>query len=385
MQTAEQTAIECSYRFVIEYSRENGDGLASLPLDPDFGPARECCQLSGVGAGVLAPTATLPTARIEPVWSDEAGAPQLSALRVSMDADRGDGPVAVVLDASPYFRAAVRRGATRLVEQGVLATGDYFRHRLLAWPFEQATQEATRRESALRRASGAAAHDAPLLDFDIDFDGEAVPIVERSLAALVGSTAICADELCPVVVHDEVVCDLLALAEQAGDNECGAGLLGYLARDSRSGRLWVEVTALAPVRGGVSAERSFIFTDESWASVHDIAAVRGLGELLVGYAHSHPSFCRACPAERQLHCSLARPFFSSDDVHLQRTVFPKAWQVALLASDLPREGRVVNLFGWKSGVIVDRPFATTPPLEAGMPTTTDVAAGSAHTTQEERA
>ncbi len=353
-----------TYRYVAEYFTELGHDLGTMPLEPDFGPASECCQLAGVSAGVLSSTATLPPSSILPVWADEAGAPQVRALRASMEAERGDDPVVVDLDASLYLRAAVRRGAARLVEQKRIEAGTLYRHRISAYPVGNGSArprpDRARRDEAAETASpgGAAGEDEDLLPFDLDASGDAVPILERSIGALVGSQAFAEGEPCPVVVHAVVERDLLELAAAAGDNECGAGLLGHLARDRRSGRLFLEVTALAPVRGGVSEQRSFVFTDESWASVHEIAALRGRGELVCGYAHSHPNFCARCAPEKQVACVMARPFFSEDDVHLQRICFPKAWQVALLASDLPREGRVIDLFGWQGGVVTARSYAT---------------------------
>ncbi|HEY2774959.1 MAG TPA: hypothetical protein VGK20_13010 [Candidatus Binatia bacterium] len=343
-----------NYRYVAEYLTEDGVDLGTMGLGPDFGPAYECCHLAGVRAGLLSSTAALPPGGIVPVWADEAGAPYVRSLRVSMEAERGDDPVVVDLVASHYLRAAVRRGATRLVEQGRIAAGAFYRSCITAY--------AVRGESSRSTVSAVDSGDSQGRDgelaFEMSSDEDAVPIVPRPLESLLAGAGPDDADPCPVVVHSVVGRDLLRLAAAAGENECGAGLLGHLARDERSGRIFVEVTALAPVRGGVSERRSFVFTDESWASIHEIAALRGRGELLCGYAHSHPNFCAKCAPEKQAGCAAARPFFSEDDVHLQRTCFPKAWQVALLASDLPSEGRVLNLFGWQDGVVTARPFLT---------------------------
>lgn len=345
------------YRYVAEYFTESGDEIGSVALDPDFQPALECCQLAGVGAGRLESTATLPPGSIQPVWADEAGAPTVRALRVSMEAERGDEWSVVDLDVSRYLRAAIRRGASRLVEEGKLTEGSLYRHRVVAF--------ATRDESPGRRRTTTRAtvpaEEEGLLELDLESGSDAVAIVERSFDALLGSVRPEAEDPLPVVLHDIVAKDLLELAAAADEVECGAGLLGFLARDDESGRLFLEVTALAPVRGGLSKERSFVFTDEAWASVQEICALRGEGELVVGWAHSHPNFCAKCPPQRQEKCSAAHAFFSEDDAHLHRTCFAKAWQVALLASDLPAQGRVLNLFGWGGGIIVPRAFTTIRP------------------------
>ena len=53
---------------------------------------------------------------------------------------------------------------------------------------------------------------------------------------------------------------------------------------------------------------------------------------------------------------MGRPFFSNTDIHMHRTVFPRAYQVALLVSDHGREALEVNLFGWRQGGVVARGF-----------------------------
>jgi proteasome lid subunit RPN8/RPN11 len=350
------SASPAGYRYVAEIRSEEGEELGVVALQPDFGPALECCHLAGVGAAVLPATAVLPPGSVHPVWSDEVGAPYVGSLRVRMEAARGDDPVVVEFDVSRYLRAEIRRGVARLVEQGRLPEGTRYRSRVQAYAASDSSDPA---RAAARRAAAATLR-SDGLDFEIDEAGDALPIVERAVGASVAArfAGDDADDPCPVLVHAEVEEDLVALATAAGENECGAGLLGHLARDPQSGRLFVEVTALAPARGGLSERRAFVFTDDSWASIREIADLRGRDELVVGWAHSHPNFCAKCPPERQARCAAAEPFFSEDDVHLHRTCFPKAWQVALLASDVPAHGRLVSLFGWRDAVVTARSFIT---------------------------
>ena len=56
----------------------------------------------------------------------------------------------------------------------------------------------------------------------------------------------------------------------------------------------------------------------------------------------------------------ANPFFSSDDKHLHRTVFPLGHQIGLLISDLPERGHVPALYGWRHGVVRERGYHELP-------------------------
>jgi hypothetical protein len=86
--------------------------------------------------------------------------------------------------------------------------------------------------------------------------------------------------------------------------------------------------------------------------------LRRAGEMMLGWWHSHPSFafCNAeCPAERRRVCALQKPFLSNDDLVLHRTIFPKAYHIALLANNADA-GLEFTLFGWSSGTVRARGF-----------------------------
>ena len=71
---------------------------------------------------------------------------------------------------------------------------------------------------------------------------------------------------------------------------------------------------------------------------------------MVGWWHSHPFFCRDCPQEKRQSCAMYKPFFSTADEHLHRTVFPKAYSVALVLT-ASEDGLVHDLYGWHEGAI----------------------------------
>ena len=67
-------------------------------------------------------------------------------------------------------------------------------------------------------------------------------------------------------------------------------------------------------------------------------------------------WCKECPEEKRKNCSILRDFFSRDDQALHRTVFPRAYSVALVANDVPDGDLCFSLYGWKQGLITPRGF-----------------------------
>ena len=59
--------------------------------------------------------------------------------------------------------------------------------------------------------------------------------------------------------------------------------------------------------------------------------------------------------ERRRECSLQQIFLSQDDVLLHRTIFPKAYSIALLANHADA-GLGFGLFGWRGGIVQNRGF-----------------------------
>jgi hypothetical protein len=90
--------------------------------------------------------------------------------------------------------------------------------------------------------------------------------------------------------------------------------------------------------------------------VRGVLDLRAGGEVLLGWWHLHPEFCARCPEQSRARCAFRRPFFSNEDVALHAACFPRAWQVALLVSDLGEPELRVNLFGWRDAMIAERGF-----------------------------
>jgi proteasome lid subunit RPN8/RPN11 len=160
-----------------------------------------------------------------------------------------------------------------------------------------------------------------------------------------------------VLVPAHVLDEILAHARQAGDVETGGILVGHLRRTPGASReLYVEVTAQVPALHAESQTAKLTFTAETWSEAQSFLELRGRDELMVGWWHLHPHFCKACPPESRSDCVFARDFFSTEDVHLHRTCFSRAWQIALLASDHGGPEPSIALFSWRNGSVVQRGF-----------------------------
>jgi hypothetical protein len=66
--------------------------------------------------------------------------------------------------------------------------------------------------------------------------------------------------------------------------------------------------------------------------------------------------CKDCEKLKDKSCTTSAAFLSSADRALHRTVFPRAYSIALVMSDSPCSGLTWRLFGWRSGRIEARDF-----------------------------
>ena len=136
--------------------------------------------------------------------------------------------------------------------------------------------------------------------------------------------------------------------------ETGGFLLGHLRRARESGDVFVEITDYVPAAHTERHPTRLVFSPETWRHVRGVIELRNLGELLCAWLHSHPNFCARCPAEARARCAYRLPFFSEEDVDVHASCFPRAWQSALLVSDVGEPERRLTCYGWRGGIVVER-------------------------------
>lgn len=323
--------------------------LGNFPVELDLEPAAECLRLAQLRA-----EGTIPgdSARITPEWGD-TGEPRVGGFIAS----RGEINVRL---GTELFQAPARALRKQLVDGKRIVEDATFRYKPLAF----------RQPAAPRRST-------------VILDGEVTetlpPIGEASIHALCARGTLhdaehAGDADFPVLIPQRVLEELEALTRAAGGIETGGVLIGRLVRDALAREIAVEVTALIAAEHTQAKSVSLTFTPETWAAVDAAVDLRRRGEIALGWAHSHPvhawDICKNCRPEQRAVCALRKPFLSSDDLTLNRAVFSRAFNVALLAShDAFVE---FALFGWREGVVRRRayhvlPFKTAPSPVGAQP------------------
>lgn len=339
----------------MELLRPGGELLGHVDLDPDWDPAVEWTRLSGLRAcGIWSPGSHAVRA-IVPLWHGEQGEPFMRGFGVTLS-DGGDRTWDEEFSIR-YFAEPARRAAADLIAQGVMTPGESYLYRTLAYEPDASAARDTPTFSARELPPPLVLHDLPqaALDGASPRHGDAQP----------GDFE--------VYVPAEVLEEASTLTADAGDRETGGILVGHLGRAPRSAAddagagdrggtpdICVALTAIIPARHTVEHSTRLTFTSDTWTDVRRMVQLRGMGELVLGWWHSHPVFAwcreRGCSTEAQRQCASAQGFFSEDDGALHRTMFPRAFTVALLMSHSAR-GILPRLFGWRRGLIAPRGYS----------------------------
>jgi hypothetical protein len=340
----------------MELLRPGGELLGHASLDPDWDPAIEWTRLAGLRShGVWAPE-SLAERAIEALWHVERGEPFMRGFRVTL-AD-GTGTAWHEDFSIRYFAELARTAAATLIAKGTLNAGDSYQYRTLAYEPDAAEPP----------PQGA-------LFSTVDLPP---PLVLHDLpsAAFPGAWLRHADAQAndfEVYIPNAVLEEASELTAGAGDLETGGLLIGHLGREPHAARagdatshpamrpaeICVAITALIPARHTVGHSTKLTFTSETWTDVRRAVELRGRGEIVLGWFHSHPqhAWCRekGCPLEQQRQCPSAVGFFSVDDGALHRTMFPRAFTVALVMTHSAR-GILARLFGWRAGLLEARGY-----------------------------
>jgi hypothetical protein len=328
------------YQFVLELFRDDGSPLDRVPLSPDWEPAVEWARLAQLRATGVWLTDAEGGPSIQPIWHENGGQPIAKGFRVELGEHGPDGS-RVEFGATRYFGELARSAVAQLIKAGRVAAADRVLYQTTA--FVKASTESPRpfRFDFADRPAPLAVHDTE---------------VATLIAAAVVCGGVCADDF-GVLIPQRTLTEATALTEMAEGCETGGVLIGNLHRDPVRTDLLVEVTAQIPARHTVGDARKLTFTSETWTDVRNAIALRRKDEAMLGFWHSHPAkeWCKQCPPERQRECHLAKGFFSADDLTLHRTIFPRAFSIALVVTNA-LGGIDHTLFGWRQGVMVARGF-----------------------------
>lgn len=333
---------EAFHRYIIEIHSEAGQPLGQVAVNVDFAPAFEWTRLAGARCGRLAFGEYDRPASVLPLWHARLSRPYLQGFRVQLDSDVAES---FFCDFSiAYFKGLATHASALLVEAGKLETGDRFFYLITAYPGEP---------DAACGNSG---------KFEVQDIAPAIPVHESVFSEYVNAATVggCLDkELVPVFIPGRVLTEVTLLTKEAQQIETGGFLIGHLRHDAAAPDVFVEVTAQVPATGTAGEQSRLRFTSDSWTAARNAMVLRHRNEILVGWWHSHPMKhwgCRDCPPEKQRTCELSRGFLSEHDRSLHRSVFSRAWCVAMVVSDVSYSDPTISIFGWNRGILERRGF-----------------------------
>ncbi len=332
-----------AYRFVADVRNAQGVGVGPAALEIDFTTAIECARFEGVRRGRLEADASN-RARVEPIWNQPGQGPGCGGFRVVFPQAGGDAFERAI--SLRYAAHAATAASERLVKAGLLEPGEKFTYRLNAYPADRAATPET----------GAALFSGELIP-------QGYPLRPASLAAFTaraGPRSGPQSGGLPVFIGARLLEEAEALSRAADSVETGGMLIGHLCRDRDSCEVFADVRAQIPARHTVAAHARLTFTPQTWAAASAAIELRGEGEHLIGWWHRHPFFCAGCPPENRALCVYSKPCFSDADRTLHGEVFGRAFNLALLLSDLGEPRHRVDLFGWRDGAIEERDFYVLP-------------------------
>lgn len=333
--------IKDDYQFALLFFREDQSPIGQIAVAADWEPAREWAEFFALRRGVIAPDGVKRISEILPSWDTKLGEPYVKGFRVSLGAN-GAGEVSTEFPTT-YFKDLASKGSAYFIQKGDLQEGEHFFYLPSAFPKQQKTVKAPRPLFVAEDLTPPLALKGSSLR---DFECEAQTQGE-----------IRKDDL-PVFVPQRVLDEGAALSKQAGGLETGGILIGHLHQDQSVPEIYAEVTAQLPARHTEAQSTKLTFTSETWTDIRAALALRRKGEIMLGWWHSHPvrEWCKDCAPEKQMVCGMANDFFSAHDQALHRTVFSRAYNVAIVVNDVGFSDPTFSMFGWRRGMIKSRGF-----------------------------
>lgn len=292
-------------------------------------------RFSGSRAGVIPTEETSFRVSVRPVWCVREGQalrPVVSDVAVELEGADSGTCFRKEFFYQEFLAPLAQQFAATLVSLRLLAPGDVYCYLLLAPDGQQGALD-EQRELPLR-------------------------VQRRQPPPAQQSTRVAADEF-PVFIAARALRAFRAHVAANQQQEAAGFLLGLLGRAPGSSELFLEVTEFIPAYAVESTPASVKLKAESWAAALDAIEHRGLGEEIVGWAHSHPFQPHDFDSERRTTAPTANLFLSSQDTFIHETMFGFPWAVALVADGRPgvaSEDLPVALFGWRQGLLAHRGF-----------------------------
>ncbi len=350
-----------SYRYLIEFYRKDGEKVGGAVATPDLDPLREAAWFDALRTDRIDSTVDAGGLAVAPMWSERLGDPFLRGFRVGHTPGVGDprgadttpgagdayapnGPDSITgVFGLEVFAEKAQSTLDDLVERGRLTKGETAYYLVSGYARPDDPSEKPDRPFSTRATSPALPFRNTPLDAFRPRMREAGPVKAEDV---------------PMLLPREIEAEMVELSRLAEGKETGGVLIGHLHRDPGTRDLFIEITAQIPALHTEAASNRLTFTAETWTAVRAALDLRGRSELMLGWWHLHPvrEWCKDCPPETRRNCSLSCGYFSSQDRALHRTVFPRAYSVALVVNDATDGPPTFSLFGWRVGSIVERGY-----------------------------
>ncbi len=342
--------LENGYKIVLELLKENGARLGQTSAEVDWEPARECTRFLGIRRGLLPLKESFRSTTIEPLWHRSTGEPYLQGFRVTVSGKDCGG--ASKDFSTAYFDNLARLASSHFVKSGSLKEGERFQYLVAAYPDHAEAESNTPDGAQIWAPSNFESQEVePEISYDVK------PLSESMEGAVLEGTVNESDM--PVLVPKQILDEAEAATLSARGTETGGILIGHLRRDEGKPEIFAEITAQIPAQANGGTHK-LTFSPETWTAVQAAVDIRNKKEIFVGFWHSHPviEWCKnnECSIDKLQTCPLANGFLSNDDLAMFRTVFPRAYSVALVCSDLPLGKPSFSLFGWRGGKVESRGF-----------------------------
>lgn len=348
-----------SRRYVLElvHLDQAHTPIGQFEVTPDFETADQASFFAALRSGRLAPGQPAGVTRREPVWDKKRGEPFVDAIAIHVRCGLEYHVHAVGRE---YFKPLAQSTAEALVKQKQLKEGSVFEYTVLAYP--------ARGPTAAENAEGT-------MSFVVASEPNTRLLEGAARRGEAPSNGV------DVFIPQQVLDEASEMTRTAGAREIGGVLIGHLCRDTKEQhRFFVNITALIPATHTINESTQIIFKPETWTAALAAIRLRGKGEQMMGWFHSHPatSWCNPrCPVEARKRCPLQRIFFSDLDIDFHKKNFTPAYAIALLCT-ATMDGLRFTLYGWNEhGWIAQRGFHVAGNPSATEPTVlTPVAAGT---------
>ena len=296
----------CGYQLELElHHRDAGllaeeSLLASRPLtDVDCLPLFECAKWEEALKHPRLPIVLdLADWVLAPSWDPVLGRPYIDGVTVMLGG--AHATTAGTIIPLSFFNDTAKSIAAELVAAGELVAGDTCRFRVAAHA---------------RDVRVPAVHGGGAQSFSVQPVVESLEFQEADISAFLQQATAADDQHennMPVFLPRTVLAEMHQLTREADAVETGGVLIGHLCHDRCIPEIFLQITAQIPALHAQQEMASLGLTPETWSAVEAAKDLRGLGEVHLGWWHSHPSkaWCRDCPEEKRRACRLGRDFFS---------------------------------------------------------------------------